>query len=404
MNILQISHRLPWPLHDGGKIESFSTAQRYINIVADGKFGLVCMAPNDEKEILEHLATHNIDIAVDFFDTRNRYSSIFKNFVFSNTPYNMAKYQRKSFSEIIIAHIKKIQPEVVHFDGLQTAIYVDLVNIYSPKSLKIFRCHNAEHIILKRYAENQKSKVVKKLIAIQAKRLLKYESEMINRFDLVIPITDVDAEILKRINPKIKPKVFSIPAAVSVEKELPKFREINGKLNMLHVASMAWPPNHQGLRWLLYEVLPILDHFNFSYHLDVIGKNMSAEFLDFKHSNVSIHGYVENLDEFYRKSHLGLVPLQAGSGMRLKILEYWSKGTPVLSTSIGAEGLADRNSKLVTIADTKTEFAEQIMYLANNSRRLKDLRRCAHAEVTLKYEKSVVESKFAALLCELNRR
>ena len=104
--------------------------------------------------------------------------------------------------------------------------------------------------------------------------------------------------------------------------------------------------------------------------LIVVGRGQpSAELSNlFKNdSSIDLIGEVEDVVPYYRKAQVAIVPLLHGSGTRLKILEAMSLGVPVISTSVGAEGIDYTNGKNILIADTEQEFNEAIDQLLEQS-------------------------------------
>lgn len=386
MNILQLSHRLPWPPVDGGKKGTLGFVEGYRKHADVSSHSLLCMCPTEEVGWAREWQSGNMDLAFDPMDARNNVLDFLLNTLFSSKPYNIAKYKRASFEALIEAAVRQCVPDVVHFDSLHTAWYTDLVGDLAPRALKVLRCHNAEHIILKRLAESQINPFKKSLIGLQAKRLLRYEAAELDSFDLILAITEEDAQRFRDINPGIDDKMMVIPAGAVLPPQLPASPSAGDKpLRLLHIAAMDWIPNQEALRWLLTKVLPILNSLNVNFHLDVIGKNMPAEFLNWQQDNVSVHGFVQDLQPYLSRAHLALVPLQVGGGMRVKILDYWSMGIPVVATRIGAEGLSDFEVPVVALGDTPQEFATEIVRLSASLADREALRTAAFRNVSEHY-------------------
>jgi glycosyltransferase involved in cell wall biosynthesis len=133
-----------------------------------------------------------------------------------------------------------------------------------------------------------------------------------------------------------------------------------------HVGTMYWPPNVEGILWFWEEVWPQVRSHAPAARLTLIGKNPpdSIRVLD-QETDVDVLGYVEELTPFLAETVAFIVPLHAAGGMRVKILNAWCRGLPVVSTTIGAEGIAvqdgaDNLVGNVLIADTPASFARAI--------------------------------------------
>ncbi len=382
MNILQLSHRLPWPPIDGGKKGTLGFVNGYRRHSEVEHHSLICMCPEEEAQWSKDWKPDGVQLSVDLMDARNRPARVLANTLFSTKPFNMAKYQRASFSTLVEASIRQRTPDVAHFDSLHTSWYTGLVERLAPKALKVLRCHNAEYVILERLAESQSNPVKKILIGLQAERLKRYEASALDAFDMILAITEADAQRFRKINPSIDHKMIVVPAGACLPDELPEAPPAQQVLRLIHIAAMDWIPNQDALRWLLTEILPNLDQMGLAYHLDVIGKNMPPEFQNWKQNHVTVHGFVQELQPLTSRAHVALVPLQVGGGMRIKILDYWSMGIPVVATHVGAEGLWEGPEPVLALADTPQEFAAAIAHLAAHPEERETLRTAAFRKVT----------------------
>lgn len=385
LNILQLSHRLPWPAIDGGKKGTLGFVDGYRRHSEVEHHSLICMCPEEEAQWAQDWKPEGLQLSVDLMDARNSPTRVLTNTLFSSKPFNMAKYQRASFFALVEASISQCTPDVVHFDSLHTSWYTGLVDRLAPNALKVLRCHNAEHVILERLAESQSNPFKKTLIGLQAERLKRYEASVLNAFDLILAITEADAQRFRKINPRIDHKMIVVPAGAYLPVELPEAPPVQQVLRLIHIAAMDWIPNQDALRWLLTEVLPYLNKMGLAYHLDVIGKNMPPEFLKWKQKDVTVHGFVQDLQPLTSRAHIALVPLQVGGGMRIKILDYWSLGIPVVATHVGAEGLWEGSEQVLELADTSQEFAAAIAHLAAHPEEREHLRSAAFRKVLMHY-------------------
>lgn len=404
INILQVAHRLPWPPIDGGKKAALGFVENYARNQTVAGHRLLCMCPIEELGwACDWRSTAPVAFDVDAIDVRNTLSRIAYSTFFSRQPFNMCKYQRASFTRKLESVLAASVPDVVHFESLHTAHYSTIVRRLAPKALRVLRCQNAEYVILERLAESENNPLKRSIIGVHARRLKQYEARSLDDFDLILAITENDASRLRDLNPAIAPRLMVVPAGADIPAELSTLPPVQaGLIRLIHIASMDWLPNQAGLRWLHAHVLPILDRAGLSYHLDVVGKNMPKEFLAMKHPRVTVHGFVEDLRAITSQAHLALVPLWVGGGMRIKILDYWAMGIPVISTSVGAEGVAKPGDDVLMLANDPADFAAAIVSLAKDEVRRSALRLAAYRKLRNKYEWSTLVNglveRYAALL------
>jgi glycosyltransferase involved in cell wall biosynthesis len=387
MNILQISHRLPWPPIDGGKKGTLGFVENYRQHPDVDSYRLVCMCPEDEVPwAQEWRAESAVNVEVDAMDARNTVARILVGTLFSRQAFNMRKYQRATFSRKVEAALKASPPDIVHFDSLHTACYADVVRRLAPKALRVLRCHNAEYIILERLSESEGNPLKRAALRIHARRLKQYEAQSLANFDLILAITESDASRFLSLNTEVSSRLMVLPAGVDLPADLPAAPLIDGVVRLVHIAAMDWQPNQSGLRWLLEQVLPVLDRSGLNYHLDIVGKNMPASFLSVRHPRVTVHGFVRNLDPITSQAHLAVVPLQVGGGMRVKILDYWALGIPVITTRVGAEGLLEPGEHVLALADDAADFAGAIGRMAASRDEREAIRRAAFEKLEANFE------------------
>lgn len=132
---------------------------------------------------------------------------------------------------------------------------------------------------------------------------------------------------------------------------------------ILFFGSLFYYPNLDGVRWLLDEVWPLVIQDAPDAQLDIIGMHDPQQSRLSIPPGVTLPGFVDNLDKYIEDSAFLVVPLRIASGTRIKILEAWSKGLPVVSTPIGAEGLGAMAGSNILTGSSAAEFATACIQL-----------------------------------------
>ncbi len=145
---------------------------------------------------------------------------------------------------------------------------------------------------------------------------------------------------------------------------------------------MHWLPNAQVIVWFAQNVFPKIRARVPDAVLTVIGKNPPAELAG---SGVQVTGYVEDLSPLLAETQAFVVPLHAGGGMRVKIIDAWCWGLPIISTTIGAEGIAVQNGVDILIADTAADFAEAVIRVLQSPALRRSLAENGRRTVVQKY-------------------
>lgn len=196
----------------------------------------------------------------------------------------------------------------------------------------------------------------------------KKEISNLNKYDVVITLTEKDKEIL--CNQGVATQIKVSPAAITT---LPvEYKPWKG--NIVFLGSYAHIPNKEGLDWFAQKVMPLIDE-NIGRCVNIIGSGWSNRYNE--EYGFSLKGFVENLSDVMCGSIM-IVPLLTGSGMRMKILEAAAMSVPFITTSVGVEGLLFRNEEDCIIADSPKDFANGLVRLVESEGLRKRLASNAH--------------------------
>lgn len=360
MKILILSHKMPYPPKDGGSIVTLNYAKELANLGCEitilamntykRKFE-VDKIPDELKKLIKFYA---VDV-----DTKIKAWYLFIN-MFQDVSYHIWRYGASlKYRNTLIEILNNHKFDIVQLEGLYLAPYLSLIKKNSDAKV-ILRSHNIEYEILERYAEWERSILKKYWLKVQSKRLKKYEFKVLNQFDAVIAITERDAKVLKENGCKVS--IFVAPAGIEIDKYKAQLLSVDSN-SIFFLGALDWFPNQQGLEWFLnnvwmelYEKFPSLKFY-------IAGRNPNLWKFSSKVSkfpNVELVGEVEDAIEFMKDKQTMIVPVFAGSGIRVKIIEALALGKIVVTTSVGIEGIEANQVKNVLIANTKDEFIEKV--------------------------------------------
>jgi glycosyltransferase involved in cell wall biosynthesis len=232
---------------------------------------------------------------------------------------------------------------------------------------RVFDAHNAVWMIVDRMARNA-SALLRPVMALEARRVRRYEGRLVAGFDRVLAVTEVDRAALEQVAPpgtSSGERIVVIPIAVDTA-ELKPVRPEPGSMQIVTLGTLHYPPNADGIRWFLNEVYPQIRRSVPQAHLTIIGKNPPADFLQAAAKDpdaVTVTGYVPDLEPYMRSAAVVVVPVRAGGGMRVRILEAFARALPVITTTVGLEGIAAEPGQDVIVKDGPDEFALAVMEL-----------------------------------------
>jgi glycosyltransferase involved in cell wall biosynthesis len=361
MRILWLKTELLHPVDKGGKIRTYYMLKElkrthHVTYLAldDG------MAAHDAVEKASEYCDELIRIP---HQTRPKFSAGFYCELASNLlsplPYFMKKYESQEMRRHIEMMSGKGLFDVLVCDFLQPSVNVPM-QMTEPTVL--FQ-HNVEAMIWKRHFEVQSNPLKKAYLYGQWKKCVSYESSTCRRFDHVIAVSKEDVEMMERdYNCK---NISDVPTGVDTG-----FYRSSGQIeidpsNLVFTGSMDWLPNEDAIQWFTKEIFPLIKLSVPKATVTIVGRNPYASLVELSKRDTSIvvTGRVDDVRPYIEKAAAYIVPIRVGGGTRLKIYEAMAMQKPIISTTIGAEGLPVRDGEELLIADTPRSFADSVVRL-----------------------------------------
>lgn len=388
MNILQLTNKPPYPPRDGGAIAIYNL---WKGLMYHGhKVEILSMSTPKHNPVSKNtpFEIHNI-----FVNTRVNLFHILYNLLFTNRPIIAERFISKTYAHRLRETLQSNSFDVVQLEGLYLTSYVPLIRKYS-NALIAFRTHNIEHEIWVRIAQHEKTRYKKWYIKILASRLKNYELNALKQTDVLIPISKRDAEIFIQLG--IDKPLHVSPTGIDLE-SLPAIyykEEVISDLG--YIGSLDWIPNQEGLIWFLKNVWQHLKIRNPDITFQVAGRN-APKWLVKKllEESVIYAGEVTDAYSFMVSNRIMVVPLFAGSGMRIKIIEAMALSNLVVTTSIGAEGLKVNNGENIIIADKAAKFINEIQKLLKEKNRSLQIKKNAHQFIKDHYNNKKIAKDLA---------
>lgn len=355
MNILKIVPQVPYPLDNGARIVMFNTTKQ---LAQRGHF-IIMLALGEKRCVKPKGLEEYCRLEVVPKNTNNSLTGMVFN-LFTQKPYTISKYYSFAIEQRLSDIMSREKIDIVHVDHLHMASYGKFVREKWGVPI-VLREHNVETTIWKRFYSLQNNPASKAYAFLQYKRVKAYEKEMCQAFDRVLAITRNDQERINQLDPSIK--VSIIPAGVDTSYFYPQL--VQEERHMItFVGSMDWEANIDGVLWFAKRVFPRISGKNCpKARLWLVGSNPRKEIKKLRSYNIEVRPNVSDVREYLSKSEIIIVPLRIGGGMRLKILEALAMKKPVVSTSVGCEGIDVKHKRDLLVADTEEEFARSVLLL-----------------------------------------
>ncbi|MEA5573381.1 glycosyltransferase [Calothrix sp. UHCC 0171] len=361
--ILFISAHAPtYKYPQAGQKIAFNNLQEYIDL--GNEIDVVIIA--NEVEISS--ATDLIDLLNKFNSKNNKNHSIYfypLNIVrklisclnYLNIPLKFATRSQNQIYHKIRELITIITYDIIHFEYSHAAVYLPLVSslIKSELTKIVISIHDIETQAFLRKTVNNP------ILGIELARIFNYENQVYSSANNLWVLSEKDKNILTALFSIHPEKILVKPPKLSnfIYQVCRKPENIEKK-TLLFWAAMNRSENETAILQFIANCFQDLLAKDSEFKLYIVGANPSAKVQQLANQNIIVTGFVENPSNFFERAEMGIVPLQTGAGIKLKTLEMLAADLPVLSTSIGAEGV-DREGKNLIVSDNFQEWVNLII-------------------------------------------
>jgi glycosyltransferase involved in cell wall biosynthesis len=400
MRILFLTGQVPYPPHAGGAMRVFGLLD---GLRAHGHtLDLMTFSDNPQIDIkstpLGQICKDIIALSTPHRTTSTR----LKDLILSGR----ADMERRNYSPQFEAQLKtqlSIQKyDLVHIESLEMAPYITVIKTQQPRLPVIYDSFNAEYDLQRLMFEIDRRDPSKLLVAfysfIQWQRLAHFEREVCRTVDYVIAVSEADAEAFRKLLPGVKVAVVHngiyteeyIRPAQSIAPHTAPQIELGGA-PLLFTGSMNYRPNVDAVQWFADNVLGEVRKIVPEARLFVVGNNPHPR-LDAlrQRPDVEVTGYVQDVLPFLHGAAVYVAPLRMGSGTRLKLLQAMAAGCAIVSTSIGAQGLAVESGRDMMIANDALTFAQNTITLLREPELRERLTQSAYKLVSSQYDWSAI--------------
>ena len=397
LNILFLTQILPYPPDAGPRVKTWQVL-RYL-VESGHKVTLVSFVRADEEKHIKAVR----ELLPDFHPVkmvRSRAADLYywMRSNFTGRPFLIERDRLAAMSSLVKMLMETCPYDAIHTDQLTMTQFAFDLHCKERPILRLFDAHNATWSIVDRMRENAMP-LLQPVMRLEAQRIKRYEGEVVREFDYTLAVTEIDRDLLleaARNGPvgqiaangstieeaALERRILTVPISVDtrVLHAAPRPKQSS---NLMALGTLHYPPNADGIRWFLHEVFPIVREQRPDACLTIIGKNPPPDFIEQAEKYpqvIEVTGYVDDLEPYFEQSALMVVPVRAGGGMRVRILEGFARGIPTVTTTIGLEGIDARPDEDVLIGDTPEKFAAAVLRLldqpelreklANNGRRL----------------------------------
>jgi polysaccharide biosynthesis protein PslH len=387
LRVLVLDEEAPWPLDSGKRIRSWNLLQRLairhdLHFFAYGPVSLDARAEFDRHHIRITETAQLPPSRGSLFWLR-----LFGN-LFSGLPYSVSKHFTARLQREVLRAVEDQNFDLAHIEWVPYARYA------TPGLPRVITAHNVESNIWMRRAQHAGTFVERKFFNMQADRMEAFERRQAGSCECVIAVSELDAQRFRSYGAK---NVTVVPNGVDLEYFQPAAAGSQNNI-LLFLGSLDWFPNEDAVTDFAQHTLPLLRGKNSKIILRVVGRRPSEKLSTLLSgiSGVDLIGEVPDVRSYLAEASAVVVPLRIGGGTRIKILEAMAMGKPVVSTSVGAEGLDVEDGRNLLIANNPQEFSAKIEKLLASGEMQASLARNGRAIVEKLYGWDAAAQKLEA--------
>jgi sugar transferase (PEP-CTERM/EpsH1 system associated) len=379
MNILVIDEEFPFPLNSGKRIRSYNLlsrlAQRHtVHYLAYGSH------ESESYKAMETARMHPVAVEHTLQPKSGPlfYLKLLANLL-SPLPYTVTSHFTHQFADKLDELLNRQHFDVVICEWSPYAIYMEKLS----KPPSVIVAHNLEHLIWQRYYSTESNLIKKMYIGGQYRKMLSFEKSAFEHAAGITTVSEKEAEGVRALS--IARNVAAVDNGVDLTYFAPG-HEPKKADSLVFVGSLDWRPNQDAVEYFIEEILPKILLKRPNAVFSAIGRNMPPHIARLgDRPGVNLVGEVDDVRPFARTASVFVVPLRIGGGTRLKILEALSMELPVVSTTVGAEGLELTNGKHLLLADSPADFADTVAKVCEDAELRKTLGKAGRQRVEERY-------------------
>ena len=408
MNILWLNAGLLLPLDKGGKLRTWHLMRHLArrHEITYLSFAVPDQSPADIEGMREVASRVIVVPRGEVSKGSPRFYADAARYLLNPIPYAIAKYRSPSYA----AHVKALVAQE-RYDLIVCDFLPPLINMPARLGVpSVLFTHNVEAEIWRRHIDTASNPLMRALLVSQWRRMLAFEGGALDRFALILTVSETDRNTFDRLYPSRNREYHVVPTGVDTTYFAPETAHgstpavAGAAQQLVFTGSMDWLPNEDGMLYFCRDILPRIRHAEPGVTLSIVGRSPTPAVRRLAGTDgVEVTGRVDDVRPHVARAAVYVVPLRVGGGTRLKIFEAMSMGKAVVSTSVGAEGLPVTDGRDIVIADEPAAFAEAVVRLLRDRTERNRLAAAARQLVVDKYDWAAVSGELEAALLRAAR-
>ena len=353
MKILFLTSRIPYPPHRGDKLKIWNlmkelSARHSITLITFVASRRELQWEKHLSEVCEEVRFVHLPV---WRSVLNCVAASWR-----QVPFQVAYYSSSRMDKLVREVLMQSKPDVVHTHLIRMAQYTHAMSD-RPRVLDLT---DAVSLYLERILQVQKNPIARVAIKAELKRMTKYE-RILEDFNIALVCSQVDKSRLLQSAPKSR--IGLMHNGVDLNHFVQRNSLQTDEARIIFTGNMSYYPNRDAARYFAETIFPLVRKRIPEARLWIVGQNPPRKINALSAGNITVTGFVEDIAAEYLKSAVAVSPVRFGAGTLNKVLEPLALGVPVVTTSIGIQGLNLEENKEVFVADDPVKFAESVIRL-----------------------------------------
>jgi sugar transferase (PEP-CTERM/EpsH1 system associated) len=397
MRILVITNCIPYPPMSGGTLRAYNLLKRI------ARHHDVWLATNlhhpDEVSGVTHLETFCAGVITGVLERHHplMYIPSLLRYAVAGWPLEHRFNHSAELAHKIEQLVSEIDFDIVQIEESSIALYLEQIPKDAPCK-RVWTFYDIHFVREERIVQVDRSPTIKARRWLYRHMMRRWEPRYAERFDRCVVVSEIDRELLLGVNPRLN--VCVVPNGVDTKDYRPLPQEATSPA-LMFIGSMRYSPCNDAVLYFADEVLPLIRRIMPEVEMWIVGPNPSAQVRRLDGEGTHVTGRVDDVRPYYARCSVCVVPLRAGGGTRLKILEAMALGRPVVTTTMGCEGLGVVDGEHLLVADTPAKFAEQVLRLLTDRTLYERLVTNGRALVVAQYEWDAIAETHLHMYAEM---
>jgi len=380
MRILVLTAKAIFPLHGGAEIRNFSLlreASRRHDV-----YSLSFVGEGGADEHIRGVGPYCKRVETVVMPSRprlKRAATALKSWAGGSRPFILSEYISGGMSEMLSRMVREENIDVIHAHCLHVGQYVT----ERGRAAFVYDAHNLEHVLWARFAKVQ-SPLMRAFARNQIPKFRKWERMIGLASDKVVMLSEDDRNEFLKVAPESD--VATIPNGADVEYFQPRPDAVVEENSIIYFANFGWPPQDDAALYLHNDIMPLVHREIPDAHLYLAGRNPPPAIRHLAGPQVTVTGMVPDIRDYVARAAVVALPLRIGSGQKHRVFQSLAMEKPVVTTSVGAEGIALEHDVNALLSDDPAQIARFIVELLRDPARRQRIGRAGRRLVLDHYE------------------